>query len=189
MKKENYAESLLHLSQEGAKSSHLTHTAKELHQLLLGHVVEHVLQVAIVTAATTALVSRRRIVEQLVDTPAVLVVLLGLRLLHPKEHAARRGLELEHKNSSSFALINTLVLEVIGKDNQIVLHLAGGAVLPAEVHQAVVALSHVDQTLARIRMDHLANHIHASGAELHQVAAVAGTAQSTLSAEHDAGAS
>jgi len=38
-------------------------------------------------------------------------------------------------------------------------------------------------------MNHLANHVHATGTELHQVAAVAGTAQSTLSSEHDAGAS
>lgn len=153
--------------------------AEQLHQLLLRHVVEHELQIVAVAAAAAAAASaaagrqavdRRRIVHHFVDAAGPLLVLVRLRLLHPEEQASRRRLELQQIHAPRLALLDLLELAVVREDDQVVLDFVCGAILPAEVDEAVLGLVDVQQPLAGVRVDHLADHGHSAGAELDQVA-------------------
>ena len=67
--------------------------------------------------------------------------------LHPEEHPPGGDGELKHEDASCGALGDLLVLDVVGEDDEVVLDLAGGPVLPLEVHEVVLfALLDVDQT-------------------------------------------
>lgn len=61
----------------------------------------------------------RRVVQILIDFPAVLLILVRLRLLHPEEESFGPCLKLEHVDPPAGALWHALELTVIGEDDQI----------------------------------------------------------------------
>jgi hypothetical protein len=85
----------------------------------------------------------RRVIQIFVHFPAVLLVLVSLRLLHPEEESLGSGLKLEHIDPPAGTLRHTLELTVVREDNQIIFHGPRRPVFPAEVNERVVRLLNV----------------------------------------------
>jgi hypothetical protein len=96
----------------------LSNAAKQLHQLLLRHVVEHILQVtAILTSSATSTALLWWIIKQFVNFATILVVLLVVWLLKPEEELSIRRFEFQKKNSTVLALIDALKLAIVREDD------------------------------------------------------------------------
>lgn len=85
----------------------------------------------------------RRVVQILVDFPAVLLILVRLGLLHPEEESFGPCLKLEHVDPPTGALWHALELTVIGEDDQIIFHVTRCPVFPAKVNEGVIRLLNV----------------------------------------------
>lgn len=72
----------IHCSQQAAETADLTNSAKQLHQLLLRHVIQKILQISFVISTATALRSWGWwIIENLVYLSAMLFVLVSFQIL------------------------------------------------------------------------------------------------------------
>lgn len=101
-------------TEEGAKPAHLTDTVEQLHQLLLGHVIDHILQFVIIRGASAAhAIGWRRIVDRVVDPSAKILIFVGLCLLHPEEETSRRRFKFQQIDPTCLALIDAFEFTVI----------------------------------------------------------------------------
>ena len=83
----------------------------------------------------------RGVVQVVIHLLAELFIFVRLGLLHPEEHPLVAGFELENKDSASGAGRDSLELNIIREDDQVILDGPGGAVLPLEMHELVITLN------------------------------------------------
>jgi len=174
-----------------------------LHQLLLRHVAQkrlkigpagiaETLEISQTThaAATAARSGSRRVVQQVVDLFGEFGILVGFWLLHPEKELPGGGLELEHIDTVATSGADScrgdmFEIDVIGEDDQIVHDFSRGPIFPAEVHQGVVRLVDVNQSLALVRRDQIAGVLgQLASFEFHEVLAVGTRRRSSAKQRH-----